>query len=736
VTLAGTGIAPLTGISATTLTFGNQTDGTTSASQPIILNNTGGAALTINSIAASANFGETNNCGSSLAANSSCTINVTFTPAAAGTLNGTLTITDNNGGVAGSTQTASLTGTGIMAGAWAPGYQFLAAGSSAQFNTTALAALDPNANNLGGGRTACTEGNASQHWANTSGMAIHDPRGNPNISDETGSVWIGWDSDFITGMDYDMGINGVTIPPTGPGIICAYVSLDSVVGMREYFANGQFVLSATANAPDASNATVPGLPAGVNLPPEVVYFFNKLGPQVMNVAPTDIRPEDGKFATVRALTTQGVQMPGPPYAGLGYGPGPVGTAIKSNYPGSSKVMQVADFVIYPGDLDPISTLPPRSYSVSTVGAAPVLVIANTTQTGAGHLGNASYNQINKPVLADIFSGQTHEVRDIGNLGSSDPINTLTVFQREPLSDTYNVFDFSVTCAYDRFGSYGGPDYYRCQETNVNAATMNPLNLTYTISNGQTASRQRVIGTGEMAQAVCGPYNSTYPNGYPDSIGYISWGFANFKGINTNCKYLPVDSIDPLYAYLDANPSGVGAIPSCTWTQGAIGCPALPFTKIVDGGYPIWTMYRWVWAPGPYEYVGGVLPYVELVASSGYLTDFVPTANMLVFHQHYDQCVTDACQAQYGSNGVDATSLLGSTCGPSGNLACIEAEVGGDMGGKVLTINSEIDYTADHVKNGATSGCTTGAGGNWPDAGSPGVCEQTTIDLGNHRLPPW
>jgi hypothetical protein len=93
-------------------TFGNQNLGMTSASQSVTLSNSGSATLTIASIMASANFGETNNCGSSIAAGSSCTINVTFAPTAIGTLTGTLTIIDNNNGVTGSTQMVTLSGTG------------------------------------------------------------------------------------------------------------------------------------------------------------------------------------------------------------------------------------------------------------------------------------------------------------------------------------------------------------------------------------------------------------------------------------------------------------------------------------------------------------------------------------------------------------------------------------------------------------------------------------------------
>jgi hypothetical protein len=100
------------GVSPSSLTFSSQNVETTSGSQPVTLNNTGNAALTIAGIATSANFGQTNNCAGSVAASGSCTINVTFSPTAAGTLTGTLTITDNSNGVAGSTQSVALSGTG------------------------------------------------------------------------------------------------------------------------------------------------------------------------------------------------------------------------------------------------------------------------------------------------------------------------------------------------------------------------------------------------------------------------------------------------------------------------------------------------------------------------------------------------------------------------------------------------------------------------------------------------
>src|SRR5262249_32248525 len=105
--LSGTGIAPAASLAPSGLTFASQNVGTTSAAQTMTLTNSGTAALTISSIAVSGDFAETHNCGTPLAVNGTCTINVTFTPTAAGTRSGTLGVTDN---AAGSPHTASLSG--------------------------------------------------------------------------------------------------------------------------------------------------------------------------------------------------------------------------------------------------------------------------------------------------------------------------------------------------------------------------------------------------------------------------------------------------------------------------------------------------------------------------------------------------------------------------------------------------------------------------------------------------
>jgi len=115
VTLSGTGVAPIVTLGGNSLGFGNQNVGTTSASKMVSLSNTGTAALTISSIAITGanagDFAQTNTCGGNVAAGANCSINVTFKPTTTGSRSANVTITDN---AAGSPQSVSLTGTGVM----------------------------------------------------------------------------------------------------------------------------------------------------------------------------------------------------------------------------------------------------------------------------------------------------------------------------------------------------------------------------------------------------------------------------------------------------------------------------------------------------------------------------------------------------------------------------------------------------------------------------------------------
>jgi len=85
--------------SPTSVTFGSQAVGTTSAAQSATLINVGDATLTISSIQVTGpNAGDytlTSTCGSSLAPSAQCTLSVMFTPTAAGTRTASVVFTDN-----------------------------------------------------------------------------------------------------------------------------------------------------------------------------------------------------------------------------------------------------------------------------------------------------------------------------------------------------------------------------------------------------------------------------------------------------------------------------------------------------------------------------------------------------------------------------------------------------------------------------------------------------------------
>jgi subtilisin family serine protease len=129
VTLNGTGVVPVVGLSTTTLTFANQTVNTSSAAQSVTVTNNGPGALTISSIAITGtnagDFAQTTTCPISpatLAVNASCSVNVTFMPAAAGARTASVTVTDNGNA---SPQSITLNGTGIPP-LWSNGYTYQA----------------------------------------------------------------------------------------------------------------------------------------------------------------------------------------------------------------------------------------------------------------------------------------------------------------------------------------------------------------------------------------------------------------------------------------------------------------------------------------------------------------------------------------------------------------------------------------------------------------------------------
>ncbi len=120
--------APAVAMGPFALQFGSENIGSTSVSQTTILRNMGSAALTISNKTVGADFAETDDCGTTVAAASFCTFTVTFTPTTAGNLVEALTITDD---ATGSPHIVTLSGRGFSG----PG-RFIASPASVSFSSS------------------------------------------------------------------------------------------------------------------------------------------------------------------------------------------------------------------------------------------------------------------------------------------------------------------------------------------------------------------------------------------------------------------------------------------------------------------------------------------------------------------------------------------------------------------------------------------------------------------------
>ena len=113
---AATNTAPVASLSTTNLGFGSVNVGSTSSEQTISLTNTGAATLQLSAISLTssefARIGGTCAPTTALAVSASCTLSLTFTPAAAGVRSATLSISHN---AAATTSSVSLAGSGAAA---------------------------------------------------------------------------------------------------------------------------------------------------------------------------------------------------------------------------------------------------------------------------------------------------------------------------------------------------------------------------------------------------------------------------------------------------------------------------------------------------------------------------------------------------------------------------------------------------------------------------------------------
>lgn len=136
ISLAGTGVAELV-VSTDSLQIPNVTVGQSSAPSPITVSNFTSAPIGIKQLVLqgpnTADFSQSNNCGTSVASQASCVINITFTPTAGGVRSTNLSIVDTNGNTVG----ALLQGVGndfTLSSNTFPSTLTITAGQTANFN--------------------------------------------------------------------------------------------------------------------------------------------------------------------------------------------------------------------------------------------------------------------------------------------------------------------------------------------------------------------------------------------------------------------------------------------------------------------------------------------------------------------------------------------------------------------------------------------------------------------------
>jgi sugar lactone lactonase YvrE len=139
VSLSGTGTAPQISFSPSSWGFGNQLINTSSTAESITVTNPGTATLTVSGVSITGtnagDFSQTNNCSTVAAGSGSCTIQVTFTPSAAGSRSASISVSDN---ASGSPHTVALTGTGtapqisFSPSSWSFGNQLINTSSTAE----------------------------------------------------------------------------------------------------------------------------------------------------------------------------------------------------------------------------------------------------------------------------------------------------------------------------------------------------------------------------------------------------------------------------------------------------------------------------------------------------------------------------------------------------------------------------------------------------------------------------
>jgi hypothetical protein len=474
----------------------------------------------------------------------------------------------------------------------------------------------------------------------TSGLVVATDTSTGSSLTDTGNSWVVW---------VPSGSNTCATNAT-PLYVYGFLQTDSVVGNRCLF-NAQASNSCTISYAAAGGTSPAGKIEGgseVSLPADVAA---SLTAAKVNVAATDIRPEDAEFAITRALTPCGSTEGGTgsiaPYLGLGYANG--GT-IESHF--SSSTFNVINFTL------------PSKYYVTPVGFDPILVVVNSTDPSGTGFNNSGIKNISSSNLAAYLDGSIGTTSAL--LGPSAPQTPepTTVIVREPLSGTYNTMEYNVpnTTEMQTSQDVGVNQLSSQQNCSGTVVGSNPMAIENTIAGSW---RYRAIGTGqELAETFA----------TNDALGYGFWGVSNYAAAPSTAKYLEVDGHDPIQAtYTD------GVIPTTSTELSKV-----TFTNLANGEYPIWSLVRFVTADTTSESLMKTLAVAAGTFSGATHPDFLPYYNSKGAAKDYVE------RSHFAPPGINfsATNQPANNGDYDGYGGCTTAEAGGDVGGVILVIDKQ------------------------------------------------
>jgi hypothetical protein len=581
---------------------------------------------------------------------------------------------------------------GIVPQVHAQTFKVVLAGSSALWQTMALGAFN-------GGTSIVSGGGATFHWTSASNSVnLIDTRPTPTNND-AGTIWVVWDS---------------AATPN----VWVFDKVDSVVGDRCYFAQPHCNVNGTAatfSVAGASQISSVLWGADTNLPLNIQALL-VAGTSITGAA-TDIRPEDAAFAACRVNSALGASTEGGSASdkldGLGYnannnaGACPafvsggnqnrlVGSPILSGYPASTGQANVLAFNITGKDPFNDTTIPP--FTVTAVGAAPIVFVIERDKGQLAKLANASEIQ-----LQQVFSGTDCNASAFGL-----PTGDINIFLREPLSGTMNTTEANV---FRRPTVYPDAVLGLSQENKVDGPVNNPLKGQSGTCTGGGA-RYRAIGTGEEVKAVL--TSGSAFTAKTDGIGYTFFSYGNVSSIadNPSYGYITLNGVDPIFQTYGSTidpgqPTVAGELPAaanlpatCAGGAGAFPCNEVDiwkngfsFPNLRNGTYRAWSLLRIVTTAG----ITTTNALALIKASNSFVVtsvpDYVPAGvvagtldlGLKLLRSHYQQ-----------KDGAGV--LLGA--GPVANAP----EKGGDMGGFIIptTIGVTTSKQIQLIQNGSDS----------------------------------